>query len=138
GRAPPAQADSRSITPRELRMKHDLGAPDGRPPHGLGIAPALVADRDAEPGPVDLEELPGRSGHVERVFARIELVLRLISLDLPPRVDDAGGDLPARLRDALHPEDRRHAVRSRQLRDGREHPLLLGALEGLDLEVLPA
>jgi len=76
-----------SIAARVVRMEDDARTPDRGPAHRLGIAPALVADRHAEPDPARLEEAPAVTGYVEAVFARVELVLRLVALDLAPGVD---------------------------------------------------
>ena len=58
-----------------LRMEHDFRASHDGPPHGFGVAPALVADRDAELHAVDLENAPAAAGHIEPVFTGIQLVL---------------------------------------------------------------
>ena len=117
-------------------MKDDLGAPHRRPSHRLGIAPALVANRHAKLDPVDLEESPGISGHIELIFGRVELVLGLVSLDLAAGVEHVGGDLTARIRHPFHPHDRRHRVLARQRRDRVERPCLRRPIEGEDVEIL--
>src|SRR5437762_2043101 len=117
-------------------MKDDFGAPQRRPPHRLGIAPALMANRHTELRPVDLEELPGIAGHIELIFARGELVLGLVSLDLAPGVNDAGDNLRPRLRDPFHPEDRSHRIGVRPLRHGLEYPFLQRLIPGQYLKIL--
>src|SRR4029453_3239574 len=102
---PPRRTDPFPIPPRVVGMKDDLGAPHRRPSNRLGIAPALMANRHAKLHPVDLEESPGTSGHIELILGRVDLVLGLVSLDLAPGVDDKGDDLPARLREPFRPED---------------------------------
>src|SRR5437588_216625 len=93
---PPREIDAlrrRALTPRVLGMKGDLGSPRRRPPNRFGIAPALVANRDSERDPVDLEEPPGVSRHVEPILGRVELVLGLASQNPAVGVDDDGRDL---------------------------------------------
>src|SRR5437588_313607 len=80
------QTRSVSITAPVVRMTDDLGGPQRRPSHPLGIAPALMANRHTKLSPVDLEELPGIPGHIELILARGELVLGLVPLDLAPGV----------------------------------------------------
>src|SRR5205085_9281034 len=90
GRAPPRQADTVSITPRVVGVKDDFGAPHRRPAHRLGVAPALVANHYPELHPVDLEESPGIAVYVERILARGQLVLGLVSLNVAAGVEDHG------------------------------------------------
>src|SRR5690606_28984481 len=106
GRAPCRGPDAGPIAPRAVRMKHDLRAPPRRPAHGFGIAKALVADRDPEPQPIDLEHLPPSARHIERLFARIELVLGLNAPYLTGGIDDYRGDHPPRRADPFHAKDR--------------------------------
>jgi hypothetical protein len=84
-----------------------------------------MANRHSKLDPVDLEELPGISGHIEWILGRGELVLGLVSLDLTLSVNDNGDNLPAGLGEPFHPKDRGHLVRSRPLRHGLEYPFLL-------------
>ncbi len=97
-----------------------------------------MANRDAELGPVDLEELPRVPGHVEAILARIQLVLGLESLDLAAGVEDERRNLPARVGEALRSEDRGDPVGARPLRDGLQHALFVCAIERRDFEVLPS
>ena len=90
-----------------MGMEDDPGATHGRPSDRLGIPEPLVADRHAELDAIDLEEPAFIPRHVEAIFGRVELVLRLVSEHLPPGVDHAGGDLPPLRRDPLDPEDGR-------------------------------
>src|SRR5207253_7117731 len=69
-------------------------------------------------------------------FARVELVLGLVSLHLPPGVNDIGGNLPARLREPFHPEDRGHRIRSRPLRHRLEHTFLPRLIPGQYFKIL--
>src|SRR5262249_521884 len=79
---------------------------------------------------------PRRSGYVEGVLARVELVLGLEPEVPAGGVDHECGDLPALVRDPLHPEDHRDAVAPRRAGRRLEGPLLVRALERGDLEVL--
>src|SRR5262249_40109286 len=136
GCAPLRQADTLLVTSRELGMKDDFGTPHCRPAHRLGIAPALMADHHTKLDPVDLEESPGITGHIELIFGWIELVLGLVSLQLAPRVNDPGDNLPACLREPFHPEDRRYGIRACPLRHGLECPFLLRLVKGPYGEIL--
>src|SRR5262245_62332082 len=117
-------------------MEDDLGAARSRPPDGLGIAPAFVADRDAELGPVDVEELPAVPWDVEPILGRVELGLGLTSLDPPLGVDDDGSDLSARLGEPFRPEDRRNRERLRPACHGLENAILVRPVERRDVAVL--
>src|SRR2546423_11289735 len=86
-------------------MKDDFSAPHRRPSHRLGIAPALMTDGHAKLEAVDLEELPGIYGHIDLIFARVDLVLGLVSLNMALGIDAKGGNLPARRRELFHTED---------------------------------
>ena len=95
-----------------------------------------MANRHAKLDPVDLEESPGISGHIELIFGRVELVLGLVSLNLALGVNDKGDNLPARRREPFHPEDRGHRIRSRPLRHGLECPFLLRLIKGQYFKIL--
>src|SRR5262249_15058377 len=86
---------------------------------------------------VDLEQSPARSGHIELIFGRVELVLGLVSLNLAVAVNDNGDNLPARLRESFHPEDRGHRIRSPPLRHGLECPFLLRLIKRHYFKILP-
>jgi hypothetical protein len=95
-----------------------------------------VTDRYSELRAIDLEELPRIAGHVEGIFARVELVLGLVSTDPALGVDDTGANLAARRRELFHPEDRGHRVCSRPLRYGLERAFLLRLVPGQYLKIL--
>src|SRR5262249_30932313 len=104
-------------------MKDDLGAAHRRPAHRLGIAPALMASRDAELEAADFEESPCVAGDIELVFARIDLILGLITLEPAVRVNDISRDLPARFGNPFHAENSGNRVHPRPLRHGAERVL---------------
>src|SRR5262249_14413221 len=60
----------------------------------------------------------------------------LVPLNLASGVNNKGGDLPARLREPFHPEDRGHRIRSRPLRHGLECPLLPRLIKGPYFKIL--
>src|SRR5206468_1122969 len=95
GRAPLRQTLTFLIAAGVVRMKDDFGAAHRRPSHSLRIAPALVTNRDSKLEAVDFEKLPRISGHIELIFGWVELVLRLISLNLTAGINDDGDNLPA-------------------------------------------
>ena len=74
-----------------------------------------MADRDAKLDPVYMKETPRVARHVERIFAWIELVLGLVSLQLPVRINHERGNLSASICDPFHAEDRGHCICSRPL-----------------------
>src|SRR5438128_857787 len=117
-------------------MKDDLGAPHRRPTHRLGIAPALMANRHAKLHAIDLEKSPGISGHIEPIFARVELVFGLVSLNLALGIKNNGDNLPTRVRDPFHAEDRGDLICSRPLCYGLEHPFLLRLVKGAYFKIL--
>ena len=84
-----------------------------------------MADRHAKPDPCDLEEPPGIPGYVEPIFGRVELVLRLVTLNLAAGIDDEGDDLPALFCNPFHPEDRGHRTLPRPFCDGPQRQFLL-------------
>lgn len=76
----------------------------------------------------DREELSGMTEHIELLFARGELVLRLVALHLPLSVNDHSRNLPTGRREPFHPKDRRHRIGACPLRHGLEHQRLLRLL----------
>src|SRR5262245_45830078 len=111
-------------------MKDDLSTADRRPPHRLRIPPALVADRHAEPHAVGFKDSPRVSRHVMRVLARVELVLGLVALNSPNRVNDIRSDLPAGIGKPLGSEHSGHGVLSRKFPDGFKHLSVLRWAKG--------
>src|SRR3989442_2943416 len=95
-----------------------------------------MANRHSKLDSVDLEESPGIPGHIELILTRGELVLGLVSLNLASGVNDNGDNLPPRLREPFHPEDRGHRIRSRPLRHGLEYPFLLRPIKRDDFKIL--
>lgn len=84
---------------------------------------------------IDLKELPGVSGNVQRVFCRVELVLGLNPLNLAMSVQDNGRNMPARTGMPFHSEDGGNLVCSRPLCHGLERQLLLRRIKGRYFEV---
>jgi hypothetical protein len=130
GRAPLREPDACLIAPRVVGVKDDLGAPDRRPSHRLGIAPALTATHHAERRPRDREESPSASGHLGPIFGRVQLVLGLVPLNLTTGVHDKRHILPDRRRESFRPEDSVYRIRARPLRHDLKCPFLPRLIEG--------
>ena len=75
----------------EMRVEHDLRAvPDG-PADRFRIAPALVADRDAECQRTGLENAPPGTGRIDAFLGRIDLDLVLEAGDRSVLIDHQRG-----------------------------------------------
>src|SRR5262249_41660970 len=103
-----------------VRMEDEPGAAAREVPDRLGVAPAFVADHDAEADAADLVEgALDAAARVGRVLARIEL--RLVLEAEPPAllVDDERGGAQTVVDDALGAEHDGDARGARGLGDGR-------------------
>src|SRR6187200_3121187 len=119
-------------------MEDDLRAAHRRPPDRLGVAPALVADRDPEAYAAGFEDAPPLAGDVETVLARVDLVLGLDARDAPVLVEDVGRDLPPGGSEPLGAEDRGDRQLARPVGDGAQRALVVLGTERRHLEVLSA
>src|SRR5690348_8014265 len=136
GRTPFPEPSIAGVRPRVLRVKYDVRAARRGPANRLRVAPPLVADHDAELDTVHFEQLPRVAGHVEPIFARIELVLGLSAECVAGPAEHDRFDLPTGVDDAFHAQDDRRAVRTRHPGYRDRHAVLIGAVERRNLEVL--
>src|SRR5262245_6405597 len=138
GSAPLFWLRPRSVAPRAVRVKDNPGTANGGPAHRLGVTKSLMTDRHAELEAIDFEDLSTKSGHIERVFGRCDLVLDLTTLEHTLCVQDDSGDLPAGVGMPFHSQDGGDAMGSRHLCRGANYPILLCAIKGGNFEIQPA
>src|SRR5215207_2278773 len=88
GISPSIDGCATAVTARELRVEDKTGAAGRRPAHAFRVAPPLMADRDSERDPIDLEEPALTVGDIERFFFEGDLILRLVAGNLAVTRDD--------------------------------------------------
>src|SRR5687768_12711895 len=64
-----------------MRVKHEVRATPDSPTNSLGITPSFVTDCDTKLESVSFENVPFRTGRINRFFGRIKLDLVLKSGD---------------------------------------------------------
>ena len=88
-----------------VRMEDHLRAAEGGPANGLGIAPAFVANGDAEGQRAGLEDATLGAGRVAGLFGGVELDLVLKAADPAVGVDDQRGEPELVIDEAFRAED---------------------------------
>ena len=82
----------------KIWVEDDVGSAAGGPADGFGIAPAFVADGDAEGEGSGLEDLAGDAGGVDAFFGGVDLHFVLVAGLGAVGVDDQGGGAEPLLR----------------------------------------